>query len=318
MTISLPFFLAIAWWFRGGAKLERRDWLALGAGAGLAVVLLVPYVLAFREPLFFERTRNISAFEHGLTIESLTTVWQNYWAQWDPGFLFGGSAPNPRINPGVLIFPWVVPFLVLGLDRLVHRRSLEDVLLLGWLALGPLPAAITDDGTTPHAARGLVALPAIVAISVIGVARAIDLLRRAPRPRVATAVAGALVLAVAGASFIAWQDDYGGDYRVRSASWWGYGSGAALELAASEVPPDGTLCIATSDISRFTFPHHVAWYLPNHPFRVVEGVRDPVCREPGTFIVAFPSRDLGVATRELGVVPDIRGEPMFHLVRVEP
>ena len=34
MMISLPFFLALAWWFRGGAKLERRDWLAL-AGLGL-------------------------------------------------------------------------------------------------------------------------------------------------------------------------------------------------------------------------------------------------------------------------------------------
>ena len=34
MTLSLPFFLAIAWWFRGGSRLERRDWLALG-GLGL-------------------------------------------------------------------------------------------------------------------------------------------------------------------------------------------------------------------------------------------------------------------------------------------
>jgi len=34
MTLSLPFFLAIAWWMRGGPRLERRDWLALG-GLGL-------------------------------------------------------------------------------------------------------------------------------------------------------------------------------------------------------------------------------------------------------------------------------------------
>ena len=34
MTLALPFFLALAWWFRGGPKLERRDWLAL-AGSGL-------------------------------------------------------------------------------------------------------------------------------------------------------------------------------------------------------------------------------------------------------------------------------------------
>jgi len=38
MTLSLPFFLAIAWWMRrihpGAPRLERRDWLALG-GLGL-------------------------------------------------------------------------------------------------------------------------------------------------------------------------------------------------------------------------------------------------------------------------------------------
>jgi drug/metabolite transporter (DMT)-like permease len=26
MTLSLPFFLAMAWWMRGGASIERRDW----------------------------------------------------------------------------------------------------------------------------------------------------------------------------------------------------------------------------------------------------------------------------------------------------
>ena len=34
MMLALPFFLALAWWFRDGPRLERRDWLALG-GLGL-------------------------------------------------------------------------------------------------------------------------------------------------------------------------------------------------------------------------------------------------------------------------------------------
>jgi drug/metabolite transporter (DMT)-like permease len=33
MTLSLPFFLAIAWWFRSGAPLSARDWLGV-AGLG--------------------------------------------------------------------------------------------------------------------------------------------------------------------------------------------------------------------------------------------------------------------------------------------
>jgi len=34
MTLALPFFLLLAWWFRGGPKLSGRDWLAV-AGLGL-------------------------------------------------------------------------------------------------------------------------------------------------------------------------------------------------------------------------------------------------------------------------------------------
>ncbi len=31
MLIALPFFLAMAWWARGGERMVRRDWLAIGA-----------------------------------------------------------------------------------------------------------------------------------------------------------------------------------------------------------------------------------------------------------------------------------------------
>ncbi|MGH8675068.1 MAG: EamA family transporter, partial [Burkholderiales bacterium] len=29
MTLSLPFFLAMAWWFRGRSPIARRDWLGI-------------------------------------------------------------------------------------------------------------------------------------------------------------------------------------------------------------------------------------------------------------------------------------------------
>ena len=29
MTLSLPFFLAMAWWMRGGNPIARRDWLGI-------------------------------------------------------------------------------------------------------------------------------------------------------------------------------------------------------------------------------------------------------------------------------------------------
>ena len=43
MVISLPFFLATAWWLRGGPKLTRRDWAGM-AGLGFLGYYLASYL----------------------------------------------------------------------------------------------------------------------------------------------------------------------------------------------------------------------------------------------------------------------------------
>lgn len=299
-------------------SLRRADLVALGIGAALAIVILIPYGLAATEPIFSARTRGLSVFKDGVTTDALGLAWSNFWAQWSPAFLLGGAAPNPRINPGPLVYVWTVPFFIAGLDRLIHRRRREDLLLIAWLVVGALPAALTDDKTTPHAARGLLVLPALTAMTAIGIGRMLRFLRmRAGEygSRAALA-AGAALVAIAIAGVATFYSYYLGAYLVRSADFWGYGSAAAIRTAAATVPPGGTLCIATPDISGLTFAHHMALYLPNPAFTVVKGVTDPVCREPGSYILAFASRDLGTGVRPLASIPDITGDPKFVVVRV--
>ncbi len=296
--------------------LRRSDLLDLAAGAGLALIILIPYGLALSDPLFLNRTAKLSVFHDGLTPEALQLAWSNYWAQWSPAYLLGGTAPNPRINPGLLVDLWTVPFLIAGLDRLAHRRRREDILLLAWLVLGALPAALTDDKTTPHAARGLLVLPALVSITAIGLARALAWLDRVAGDRPWKIVPIVAVVALAIGGTVSFYRTYQGPYIERSADWWGYGSGAALTTAGGLVPSGGDLCIATNDISGFTFTHQVLYYLPVRDYTITKGVDAPVCSEPGTIVLALSTRDLEETVEELATIPDFDGEPKFKVVRV--
>ncbi len=300
--------------------LRRSDVVALAVGAAIALVILIPYGLAAFDPIFTARTRGLSVFRDGVDVDALQLAWANFWAQWSPGFLLGGAAPNPRINPGPLVYVWTVPFFLAGLDRLLHRRRPEDILWLAWLALGALPAALADDQTTPHAARGLLVLPALIAITAIGLGRGYRFVQRhAGRlGSRATLAASAAVLAVAIAGVVTFYSYYLNAYVVRSANFWGYGSAAAIRTAASLVPAGGRLCIANPDISALTFAHHMALYLPSPDFTVVKGVADPSCAQPGTYLLALVDRDLGPGVERKAVIPDIVGQPKFVVVQVPP
>lgn len=298
--------------------LRRGDLVALAVGAAIALVILIPYGLALSDPLFLRRTAALSVFREGITIEALQLAWGNYLAQWSPSYLLAGTAPNPRINPGVLVQVWTLPFLILGLDRVMHRRRREDVLLVAWLILGALPAALTDDRTTPHAARGLLVVVPLVAIAAIGVGRALTWTHTSAFGRRWGSAAVVAVVAVASLGTAAWYQSYQTNYVVRSANWWGYGSGEALRTAGALVPADGQLCIATNDISGFTFSQQVLYHLPIRPFTTTKGVDAPACSDAGTIILALVSRDLGRPVEELASIQDINGKPLFRVVRVLP
>jgi 4-amino-4-deoxy-L-arabinose transferase-like glycosyltransferase len=294
----------------------RPDLVNLAIGAGVAIVILTPYGLALTDPVFLARTRSLSVFRDGVTGDALALAWSNYWAQWSPEYLLGGAAPNPRINPGILVYAWTVPFFVAGLDRLIHRRRPEDILVLAWLVLGALPAAITDDRTTPHAARGLLVLPALTAITAIGLGRGLVFLRSRPGLQRIEPLGIVLVGVLAAVATVSFLGYYLGPYVAKSANWWGYGSAIALERAGEVVPAGSVLCIATNDISGFTFAHQMVDYLPDPGFRIVRGVSDPVCRQVGTYLLALVSRDLKLGVRDVATTPDYAGAPLYRVVQV--
>jgi hypothetical protein len=67
-------------------------------------------------------------------------------------------------------------FMGIGLVVSVRRRSLLDLVVVSWLALGMIPTILTNPA--PHSLRSLLAAPAALALAALGL---VALLERAPR-----------------------------------------------------------------------------------------------------------------------------------------
>ena len=75
-------------------------------------------------------------------------------------------------------------------------------------------------------------------------------------------------------------------YPVESAGVWGQGTAEAMALVRERVPPGTTVCIDTAVFSYYTFPHFIAWYLPDRRADVVERVMEEPCTRPGSYLLA--------------------------------
>ena len=272
-------------------RLGRRDLAALGAGAVAALAILAPYLLALTDPQFTRRTLEVSVFRDGVDLDALSLAWAHYWAQWDPVYLFGRATFNQRNGPGMgVLMPLLIPVLIVGLVRLARRPGPAGLVVLAWLAIGPVAAALTDD-VVPHYLRGAFALPPLVLVAaralepvgarVVALAMSED---RTDRVRAYVSVTGMTFLAalLVQATF----EPYFTRYPVESAGVWGQGTVEAMDLVREQVPPGTTVCIDTAVFSYYTFPHFVAWYLPDRRDSVVERVMEEPCTRPGSYLLA--------------------------------
>jgi len=215
---------------------ERR-WPCCTKYFGILLLLALPmahFTLfeAERSGLRYDR---ISIFSQAASPAELVLLFfQGYLSHFSPSFLLSTGDANLRHSvPGVgqLLWPEAIAAL-LGLYFLLRRRSREDLLLLAWVALGPLPAALTREGL-PHALRSIGALPSVQLLGAVGIVQSLEFLRRretsgAPRsfsPRRIVLVAWVAAFILFGGSFLAtlfWV------YPVVSAPWWEYGYGEAV------------------------------------------------------------------------------------------
>jgi len=200
----------------------------------------------------------------------------------------------------------MLPFAIVGgAWCIAHaRRDALAFIAIVWLALAPIPAAITNDGV-PHAGRSLLELlawPIIVALGMTAIWRAL-----AARHRPYVLVAVAILALVETTSY--YRDMYT-MYPVRSASSWQSGTAETMAEVRRLTPAGGTACVDT--LSSFNFPHLARWYLDGVPFRVIER-DDTQCAATGDVLVLAPDAAGPAGAREAARVVGLDGTPVARV-----
>lgn len=142
---------------------------------------------------------------------------KNYLSHLTPNFLFLNGGSNYQFSvPGQgFVYPVLAPFLLLGLWIILKTRQKWQLVVLGWLLVSFIPAAITRD--SPHALRSIMATVPLIIISSLG----IIWLKNYQKAIVAT------ILLISLYMFL---QNYSGDY-TKNYSWsWQYGYKEAVEF----------------------------------------------------------------------------------------
>jgi len=162
---------------------------------------------------------------------SFDGVGDDLLAYLSPAFLFETGDANLRHSLpdwGLLLpFEWLT--VAWGVGLCLRMPSRQGALLLGWVVLGVLPAALTTEG---HALRAIGAAPAFILLSAAGLGDLLASVRRATWRRWLTVGAA---LAIAGAGYLSVWRTLHGDYRETSPGHWQWGMREGiLALEASD------------------------------------------------------------------------------------
>ncbi len=205
-------------------------------------------------------------------VETAVQLAGNYIHFFSPIFLFRHGDPVLRHavrNHGEL-YPAMAPLLLIGLLAIVQARSRRAALLLLWLLLYPLAAALIVR-EIPSASRGIIGVPAFCLLAALGAdwiwQRCSVVAGARIRPKVIRSVASAALLIVLTAQSVRYWNHYTEDYPLYSAKHFigfQYGHQAVVEWFMRHYDEFDRLILTTN--------------LSNQPeifLRVFAGLRQP-------------------------------------------
>lgn len=155
----------------------------------------------------------------------LGVVANNYLRAFSTDFLFVRGDPDYRQNLqiiGELLPVWSV-FLLLGLAQVFRHKNW---LWLGWLALAPVPAALTADGAN-HATRLFWMIPPLMVIVATGFVWTINLVKPKLRNLAKLVILSVIAFQLIGVAYYYLQV-----YRLQSWRWWNVGFKDAMTSLA--------------------------------------------------------------------------------------
>ncbi len=236
----------------------------------LIVLVAAPLVYAIvNNPYTSNRLDYVTVFRPGEPLrQGLSTVARQWLGHFSPDYLFiHGDAHTVLHPPGsgqlYVVEALLLPLGLLGILTSRNKRR-AGALLLTWIVLGALPAALTtQDMGTAHSLRGMLGMPALAVLAAQGALTAWD----ARRIRLQLRAASLLVLAVA----LAWNattvlQSYFVDYPLQHARAYEYGIKQALDYVTVHEDEYDTV-VLTDWISQ---PHIFALFFQRYDPRLFQ------------------------------------------------
>ena len=209
--------------FVGGVVLfYHRELRETGTQGLLALGVLA--ALFFPAALHWTSSAGMTRASHLLHFAPLEWL-ANYLSYLGPDYLFFNGDPQIRhslLHMGQLHL-FELATLPAGIIFLVRRRRKEDAILLLWLVLYPVPAALTDPA---HAIRSIIGVPLFALVSACGLYQASHFVGRRKRWALAAACGGIVTWSAAHYGL-----RYFVDYPEYAAVRWNYGMREAVRYA---------------------------------------------------------------------------------------
>lgn len=160
--IWIPLFLVCI------GLIYRKELLKFGKKLLIPILIVsifaLPTILDHEKNL--SRSKNVSILSKPNAAEIFIT---GYLSHFSPKFLFISGDTQGRHSPTGMgeLYVFQLTFIIIGLIFLIKKRSKDIHLLLAWLILSPLPAAIAEP--TPHALRFITSLPLWSIFTAVGI-----------------------------------------------------------------------------------------------------------------------------------------------------
>lgn len=173
---------------------------------------------------------------------------ESYVLSYSPEFLFirggGNNAHNIPLAGNAYLLE--LPFLFLGIYRLIKMKQKSGLFFLWWLAVAPIPSSLTRDA--PHSARMLAVLPALQVVMAFGIHTIFDFVRRQMKLLVGVALAGAYVW-----SILFYFDAYFVHFPQTNSPDWGVGYQAIARFLTDNEKRFDRIIINKPDYSPYIF-----------------------------------------------------------------
>ena len=154
-----------------------RDYITIiGLSIVIFLISLIPVARLYILDYGAARAQTVSL--QGTAPEKILQFGKNYLSHFSPKFLFIKGDSNVRSQiPGFgQLYVFSLPFILLGIVKIVKDKRIEWYFVLFVFLLAPIPAAITRE--SPHALRSIAIVPLYALIAAYGLEYMLEIFKK--------------------------------------------------------------------------------------------------------------------------------------------